>query len=341
MPLGLLRGQQPRRLGLYRRLGQGKGRFAPGNSTGAATPRIVKYGVGRSRLSVRWVARKPRRNRKHQPAGAVKRLPGPKRRLARTFSTLKDASAAGDSLLGEPLVPRQPLSIFDRGVLIRGVNALKSAHLLLEAMHWEFAAAPARQLFELLVNMEHLNVQDDREQSAIRYTKFGLLQTADYERQTGRPVNEARVATLERMRDSGYEEFRVVKGQRSASSWSGKSTRELAEASPKQPLRKSQYHLLFVAWSEQVHAAPATLLGGFFPPNVENIDQLIAEDLTRVAETGAMCVTLFTELWRQLPTLPELDLARALRWQTALVAEARLLGAPAPVLPDVTEEADG
>ena len=205
-------------------------------------------------------------------------------------------------------------------------------------MHWEFAAGPARQLFELLVNLEHLNAQANREQAAFRFAKFGLLQTlraqlqeADYERSTGRPVHEKRVAVMEGMLATGYDEFRVGKEkQRLASSWSGNNTRKLAEASPVQPLRKAQYQQLFVAWSEQLHAAPGSLMDAFFPRPVDAIDEMVEEDDKRVAETGAMCVTLFAELWGQLLTVASLDGSRIMRWQTSLAAEARSLGAPDP-----------
>jgi hypothetical protein len=205
-------------------------------------------------------------------------------------------------------------------------------------MYWEFAAGPARQLFELLVNLEHLNTDTDREQAAFRFTKFGLLQTlraqleeADYARVTGRRVEEARVAVIQGLLDSGFDEFRAGEKRRFTKSWAGKSTRDLALASSVQPLRSRQYQLLFVAWSEQVHAAPGSLMDAFFPRSLDKIDEMVAEDDKRVAETGAMCVTLFVELWRQLRTVPALDISEVSRWQTRLAAEARSLGAPDPI----------
>ena len=71
-------------------------------------------------------------------------------------------------------------------------------------------------------------------------------------------------------------------------------------------------------------------MDAFFPRHVDAIDEMVAEDDKRVAETGAMCVTLFVELWRQLQTVAGLDATRVLRWQTSLAAEARALGAPEP-----------
>jgi hypothetical protein len=287
--------------------------------------------------TVAAVPRKPRRKTTGTRGLRAGRLPGPKRRLSGTFQVLRDTARAGDAALSEAVPADDHLARFDRGVLLRGVNALKSARLLLEEMHWEFAAGPARQLFELLVNLEHLNAETSREQAAFRFTKFGLLQTlraqleeANYEQATGRPVDEARVTVIQGLLDSSFDEFRVGDQGRLARSWSGKSTRDLALASPVQPLRSRQYQLLFVAWSEQVHAAPASLMDAFFPRSLDKIDEMIAEDDKRVAETGAMCVTLFVELWRQLRTVPALDVSHVVRWQTRLAAEAQSLGASGP-----------
>lgn len=93
------------------------------------------------------------------------------------------------------------------------------------------------------------------------FAKFGLLQTiqaelasVDYNRQTGRPVDQQRVAILKRMIEVDYHEFRVGNKGGFARTWSGKSTRTLALESPRQPLRATQYSQLFVAWSEQLQA---------------------------------------------------------------------------------------
>lgn len=56
---------------------------------------------------------------------------------------------------------------------MRGVNAVKSTRLLLEHAHWESAAGPVRQLFELLINLEHIAADPDRDAAVFRYAKFG------------------------------------------------------------------------------------------------------------------------------------------------------------------------
>jgi hypothetical protein len=195
---------------------------------------------GNALATVGAVPRKQRRRNNGQQGKQAGRRPMPKRRLAGTFDILRDAASAADAALSWAVPAGDNLARFDRDVLLRGANALKSAQLLLENMHWEFAAGPARQLFELIVNFEHLNLQADREQAALRFTKLGLLQTiraqlrlADYERATGRRVDEQQISVLEHLLRNGYEEVRVdAKKHQFAHSWSGKTTRDLAEHRP-------------------------------------------------------------------------------------------------------------
>lgn len=59
---------------------------------------------------------------------------------------------------------------------------MKSTRLLLEHAHWETAAGPVRPLFELLVNLEHVAAEPDREAAVFRYAKFGLLQAVRRQR---------------------------------------------------------------------------------------------------------------------------------------------------------------
>ena len=226
---------------------------------------------------------------------------------------------------------------FDAAVLMRGINAVKSTRLLLEQAHWEFAAGPVRQLFELLVNMEYVAAHANRDRAAFRYAKYGLLQTVlsqraamDYARDTGRPVDQARVAALDTMLERTFPEFRRVTKRGNvawARSWSGKGTRALAAASPN-PLRVAQYQQLFVVWSEQVHGAPATMLSGIFPLGAEGgVDEIVAHDDKEIAETAAMAVSLFAELWTTLRNVPALDPRTMGEWMAALMRQARAFGA--------------
>jgi hypothetical protein len=226
--------------------------------------------------------------------------------------------------------------MFDAGVLVRASNALKVIPLLCEQAHWEFAAARVRQLFELVLNMEYLATQPDREAAIFRYSKYGLLQTVRhqhlarlYDQKTGRPIDEQRLAKLESMLEHVFPEFRSVDKTgkvRWSSSWSGHTTRYLAEQS-KHSLRQDQYHLLFVAWSEETHGAPAALIANMFPDN-RPVEEIIASDDTRIAETVTVAISLFLELWKLLPHLPQLDPMKSLEWTSRMIAEANRYGAP-------------
>lgn len=264
-------------------------------------------------------------------------MPLPKARLTDLFATMSKATSAGDRALAVTPAAGSELVRFDAEVLMRGVNAVKSARLLLEHAHWETAAGPVRQLFELLVNLEHIAAEPDREAAVFRYAKFGLLQAVRsqraqlaYDQATDRPVDQSRVAILEDMLERTFPEFRTITGKGKvvwSRSWCGKSIKALAAGSGSS-LREAQYEQLFVFWSEQVHAAPAALMGGIFPSGgAMDTAEIIALDDRHVAETGTMAVTLFIELWRTLPTVVPLDAKIMLEWTTGLVRQAAALGA--------------
>ncbi len=237
----------------------------------------------------------------------------------------------------EEKVARQLIQ-FDAGVLLRASNALKAIRLLCEELHWEFAAGTVRQLFELVINMEYLAVQQDRGAGILRYAKFGLLQSIQHERltllygqKTGRSVDTQRLAILEQMLDNAFPEFRRVNEKGKVSwlpSWSGHSARYLAEQS-KHPLREDQYDLLFSTWSEQAHGAPAALVDTMFPRGL-SADEIIASDDAEVAETVTIAIKLFLELWALLPNVPQVDPVQRREWIRRIVAEAQKYGALSP-----------
>ena len=204
------------------------------------------------------MARKHKRRRSKRLVGGADsgRLPAPKTRLKRLFTLMTSVTTAGDQALMRIPADSKEVVRFDAAVLMRGVNAVKSTRLLLEQAHWESAAGPVRQLLELLVNMEYLAAQPDRDKAAFRYAKYGLLQTVlsqraamAYEKETGRAIDESRAATLdaERNLEGAFPEFRRVSTTGKvtwARTWSGKNTRALADESPN-PLRQAQYQQLF------------------------------------------------------------------------------------------------
>lgn len=174
-------------------------------------------------------------------------------RLRTLLQLLTDVSATAESALLTIEIPDDEperwLVPFDVAILLRASNALKAIRLLCEQAHWEFAAAALRQLFELVVNMEHLAAQPNREVAIFRYGKYGLLQTVQhqhltllYEKKTGRRIDTNRLAVLKSMLAHTFPEFRSVGSTghiRWAHSWHGHTVRFLAEQS-ENSLREDQ-----------------------------------------------------------------------------------------------------
>lgn len=269
--------------------------------------------------------------------GNIQHLPLPKHRLRKTLALLLEvAEAATQATLRAGEEERRVLpSRFELAVLARGVNALKAVHVLCEQGHWEFAVTPVRQLFELLVNLEHMDAQDDRAAAVERYQLFGMLQhlrqtvgELEYEQSTGRPVDEERLAEGRRLLDAPlFEHFRVKEKKGDwhwATSWSGKTVWELAKASSS-PIRRDQYRLLFSVWSEQTHASPSAVMQGLLAGDVVPAVVLATDDV-RIAETVASAITMFLEVWHRLPTIPPLDPVKEMKWFERMLEDAMKYG---------------
>ena len=70
-----------------------------------------------------------------------------------------------------------------------------------------------------------------------------------------------------------------------------------------------------------------------FPGN-RTVEEIVASDDTRIAETVTVAISLFLELWTLLPNLPQLDPVKGLEWTSRMIAEANKCGArPAPPNP--------
>jgi len=223
---------------------------------------------------------------------------------------------------------------FDRAVLGRALNILEAVQILLPVAHWEAASGLARQLFELLVNVEEIGRQDDPAVARFRYSKFGALQHArerqrnvEYSRKSGRPVNEVFAEELDSLLSSAdFAEFRRSNG-RWHEYWSGKSVRQLASESESK-IRTYQYEQLFRRWSEEAHAAPSTLIREIFRGRSQEswIDDVLSEDQKEIGQVLTMTVILFLELEAALPYAPHLSWEQKLVWTDALQNEARQRG---------------
>ena len=145
------------------------------------------------------------------------RITSPAKRLRPLFRISRDMTDAGDFAVakaGPAIVGTQ--AQFERAIFMRGVNTLKAARLVSESGHWEVASACARQLYELVLNMEAIDRAPDRERASVTFVAVGLLQQllfqkaeSEYERDTGRDYRVERLAQVQEILDSPmFEEFR-------------------------------------------------------------------------------------------------------------------------------------
>jgi hypothetical protein len=243
-----------------------------------------------------------------------------------------EVALAGDSTLADATTrPVTHLAKFDLAILERGINSLKALHLLLEAGHNEIGAAPARQLFELVINVEHVQRESDRGTAILRFAAYGFLQEVlakqkalDYADQTGRAVDSDQRARLEHaLARPELQQFRTKDDRQGkptwAKSWSGKNAWELASASDN-PIRKAQYQQLFARWSEEVHATPGALLGALARDggNPDWMLDDLGESEKESIELVIVALPLFFELWMLLPDGAPAPALRFIGWGAKL-----------------------
>jgi hypothetical protein len=67
-------------------------------------------------------------------------------------------------------------------------------------------------------------------------------------------------------------------------------------------------------------------------------EQIVASD-DEIIQTVTMAVTLFLEIWMQLPHVPHVGAAQHLEWTQSVITEARKHGAPfhAPTAADASK----
>lgn len=289
-----------------------------------------------------------RQRHQHQHATATRALPysvkakTPEQKLPGMFRVLDDViRTAIEQVAATPDDKMSDEKHFDTAALMRGVNILEASRMLLAVGHWEAASGLARQLFELLVNMEEVARRDDSSAARLRYARYGLLQEtrrrvreiADA-RNSGQSVNEDFAAELDALlAGPAFEEFRRPSGAWEKS-WSRKPTEQLARASG--GLRERQYEVLFRSWSEETHATPSTLTRSMMTSRTETwVEELQQRDEREVAQLLLMLVALFLELEDILSEGPKLSWERKSDWMDALGTEVQKRGQlpPATGLP--------
>jgi hypothetical protein len=254
----------------------------------------------------------------------VRVVAGPGTQMNELLTLMIEVGAAADHAVAATAVTDHQLTTFDVAVFVRGINALKSARLLLAESFWEAADAQVRQLFELVINMEHLAALPDRRAASLQYARFGLLQklraqrrTMTYAEATDRAVDRNRLDLIDQLLSSEFEDFALPDRQgekRWRASWSGKNAFQLASASSSE-MRVRQYQQLFSAWSEQIHAAPGALLDGILrTSDLDWIDRIMTEDAAAIMNTASMAIPLFLELWQLLPNVKQSPPEQMLQW---------------------------
>lgn len=259
--------------------------------------------------------------------------PGPEHRLRGMFRVLDDVRNRTLGLIAESDPELTDLARFDTAVLNRGINLLEASRLLLAVGHWEAASAMARQMFELLVNMEHIGRQSDREAACLKYQRYGLLQFAErarreveYDRSTGRSGDERRAELAAQILASpDFDQFKDRKGKWKRN-WSGHDARGLASMSPN-PMREKQWEQLFVTWSEETHATPVAMLASMRGWHGRAwVDEKVDEDDREVGQMILMLVSFFIELCNVLPNVSTPDPQAQYEWTSALMDEVRASG---------------
>ncbi|MEV0441042.1 DUF5677 domain-containing protein [Streptomyces spectabilis] len=222
------------------------------------------------------------------------------------------AIAAEQAIMSTPRAD-DPAVRFDAEILLRGANSVKAVRALLEKGFWEHAVGVVRQMFELLVNMEHLARQDDRGEATLLFARFGVLQkmTAQtrrisYEKEKGRATDDNLLKTLERHLTRDFTDFRAKTKDGSVKwvqSWCRKTTAQLADES-NDPMRPHHYNILYRVWSEEAHAAPGALVSNMFRDLEEGwFEKAMAENEIRSRDTGMFAIIFFLLLWTQLPNV--------------------------------------
>ncbi|MFE9764770.1 DUF5677 domain-containing protein [Streptomyces sp. NPDC005808] len=274
-------------------------------------------------------------------------------RMQPLFDVVSQVITAAGQAVGTMAETKDHLVRSDGYILTRGIKSLKAARLLVSAGHWEHATAVARQLFELLVNIEHFGAFATREEAQQLYNGFGLLQfflgelrRIEFEKEKGRAADTRWELSVRDYLDNHCAEFKLPPradgATRWRTSWSGKTTRALAESSPN-AMRVTQYELLFSAWSEQTHATPGVFASDLF---LQYEEEVIAEAFAEIdgvslellppisgvarreAHTLSMAIALFMQLWEQLPHVPQPDPEHVRKWLDGIKAFAGDRGLP-------------
>ena len=254
-------------------------------------------------------------------------------RLNELFAVCEEMIAAATAAL-EAMDRAQPetLAHFDQVVFARAIAIVRAARSLVEVEQWETATVCARQLYELLLNLESM-AKGDRSDRYQDFLLFAMLQrflfhlaAIGYGKAKGHSVPEgAEEHVVRSLAEPHFDRFRIKKPGKPdmwESSWNGENVWSMAKTSSSKQ-RKLQYHVLYKRWSEEVHAAPSAFLRRLFPYMfAEDGEPEYAEDDRQATEVLILVMTLFIELWWTLPGAPPGDAEVAHGWVNRMSAKA-------------------
>lgn len=180
-------------------------------------------------------------------------------RLPGCFVALRLAIGDVGRALDDQQGPASPVDVAKLSIVTRALVILQAAHLLLEEGHWEVASGAARQLYELVLNVDYIVTSVDTDAAWADFMTYGLAsdirarkRKLEYAIADGYDDAEGKVREYEDfLADPVLDAFKT-KG-RLRDNWTGLSTKQLAEKS-KHPERLRQYEYYFRSWSEEVHA---------------------------------------------------------------------------------------
>lgn len=223
----------------------------------------------------------------------------PTRQMPEYFKVLDTVVASGHAALSSAHGVLSPVDRMRLPVLDRAVMHLQAAQVLLKECHWESAAVVARQLFELLVNIEEVQQRSDPQVAWEEFTRYGIASAAtselakiEYAKKQGYVDDNARASALRALLATPPYDTLKVGGR----GWSGKSVKTLSKHSAN-PDRKEQYGYFYSAWSDQVHSNPSALMRAIEPRVASEAEHHIRQ--MAYSETRSlivMLVSLFCDL---------------------------------------------
>jgi hypothetical protein len=249
----------------------------------------------------------------------------PQREITIFLALASEILAAADECIDPPNAST-PRGNIEQHILLRGTAALRAARLLIANDEWEFAAAPTRQLFELVLNMEYISQSEQDIDLVAKFFIFGRLQNIlnaekryQYERDSGRLVDPTKLSDIHRqLSESHFDDFRLPTKDGGSpkwrKSWNAKNIADMSRESTNSH-RAKQYQQLYGIWSEQAHGSPGALYLQWVSHHSEHSPTEVRQWVrSRTLEALGMAMTLFIELWVALPNVTRPTDTQIHRW---------------------------